>query len=165
MSTPTPPPPESPQPGTPPPFEPPAAPGGHSAAPGEPPAAPGYAPPVPGTPPVAGQPYPPGPPLPGYPVVVQRRTNPMAIAALASPIVGLLICPLVGGILGVVFGRRAQQEIAATGDQGEGLAAAGIVIGWIAVGFGVLQVLFYVAVFGYIAYVATVTGGMLLPPP
>ncbi|WP_328354330.1 DUF4190 domain-containing protein [Mycobacterium sp. NBC_00419] len=70
-----------------------------------------------------------------YPVVV-RRTNAMAIAALAS---SLVLAPL-----GIIFGHIALSQIKSTGEDGKGLAIAGLVIGYI---FTAIVVLWFV-VFG-----------------
>ncbi|MDP4824533.1 MAG: DUF4190 domain-containing protein [Candidatus Nanopelagicales bacterium] len=65
--------------------------------------------------------------------------NGMGIAALVLGILGLIGClPLVGGILGIVFGRmgmaKSDQGLATNG----GMAKAGFVIGVIALVLGVL---------------------------
>jgi hypothetical protein len=56
------------------------------------------------------------------------RTNGFAVAALVIGIVGLCGCV---GILGLVFGTIAKSQIAEHGDAGEGLADAGMVLGWL----------------------------------
>jgi uncharacterized protein DUF4190 len=64
-------------------------------------------------------------PYPGYgqPYPVSRGTNTMAILAL---IFGILVAPL-----GLVFGFVARSQIKKTGEDGDGLALAGIIIGGI----------------------------------
>jgi hypothetical protein len=82
-----------------------------------------------------GQPSPPTPtPTPGK-----------AIASLILSIVGLLFCPYVFSVLGLVFGYMARGEIkrAGGGLGGEGLALAGIIIGWGAIA---VWTLFFIAV-------------------
>ena len=85
--------------------------------------------------------------------VVARETNGPAIAALVLGIVGLSL-PLVS-ILALVFGYRARREIrvAPATQTGDGLATAGIVLGWIGTAFqalvlilGLLFVLAFVAI-------------------
>lgn len=66
------------------------------------------------------------------------RTNGFAVAALVLGIVGLCGCL---GILGLVFGSIAKNKIAENNEAGEGLAQAGIVLGWISVVGTVIQVL------------------------
>lgn len=95
--------------------------------------------PSPEGPPPAGYPsygYAPyGYPPPGYPPGAwgpPRPTNGMAIASL---VLGILWIYWVGSILALVFGYLARRQIAERGESGGGLALAGIVLGWIGVGF------------------------------
>lgn len=77
----------------------------------------------------------------------RRVTNGSAIASLVLGIAGLVVVPLIAP-LALVFGYRARREIAERGDEGRGLATAGIVLGWIGVALlvlGVLLVLLLVA--------------------
>jgi hypothetical protein len=85
----------------------------------------------------------------GYP---QQRTNGLAIASLITSAAGLLICGLacpVGAILGHVALRRIRE----TGEEGRGLALAGIIIGWTATAFVLLAI-----VFGIVALVVASQG-------
>jgi uncharacterized protein DUF4190 len=63
------------------------------------------------------------------------QTSSKATAALVCGIVGLALCGPVG-IAAIVFARQAEAEISASGGQltGQGLAQAGRIMGWIAVG-------------------------------
>jgi hypothetical protein len=78
----------------------------------------------------------PGPPTyPAAPVtmvyaVPAQRTNSMAIAALVS---SLVLAPL-----GIIFGHIALSQIKHTGEDGKGLAIAGLVIGYFFTGIAVL---------------------------
>jgi hypothetical protein len=69
-------------------------------------------------------------------------TNGLAIASLVSSIAGWVICGI-GFILGIVFGYIAKNQIDQSGgtQQGRGLAVAGIIIGWVGIGLGVLVLL------------------------
>lgn len=105
--------------------------------------------------PPAGYP-PPGYPAPGYgapggypyPVATAMPTNGRAIAALVVGILGILgLCgyfvPGVLGIVGALLGHSARRQIrdsAAQGQpqQGEGMATAGIITGWISFGIALL---------------------------
>jgi hypothetical protein len=82
------------------------------------------------------------------------HTNGKAIASLVLGIVGLTGLPFVCSILAVVFGRGARREIAASGEGGEGLATAGIVLGWV----GILLVLLVVLLVGAIFSINFVSG-------
>lgn len=79
-------------------------------------------------------------PAPAYPTVPQ--TNTMAIAALVS---SLVFAPL-----GIIFGHVALKQIKRTGDEGRGLAVAGLVIGY------VVTVLLALFVILFVAYLAVV---------
>ncbi|ANY05235.1 hypothetical protein AFB00_01685 [Pseudonocardia sp. HH130630-07] len=80
---------------------------------------------------------------PAYPP--PRPTNGMAIASL---VLGILWLYWVGSILALVFGYIAKRQIAERGEQGGGLATAGIVLGWIGVGLLILAIVFFVGFAG-----------------
>ena len=69
-------------------------------------------------------------------------THTLAILSLVLSILGLLppLLPLVGPIAGVVTGMVARKEIRARPDlyTGEDLARAGVILGWIGIGVGLL---------------------------
>jgi hypothetical protein len=74
---------------------------------------------------------------------VQRRTNGLAVASLvcglAQPFLGLTTIPA------IVLGYVARGQIRRTGEDGNGLATAGLVLGWIGVGVAVLMFLAFAA--------------------
>ncbi len=85
---------------------------------------PSYPPPPPGgygsaPPPPGGYGYQPPPQATG--------TNRMAIASLVCSLFGWLC--IIGGILGIIFGFLALNQIKQSGQGGRGMAIAGIVIG------------------------------------
>lgn len=92
-------------------------------------------------PPPQPPPVPPAGGGPGYSTRPASATNGMAIASLACSIGGLF-CGI-GFILGVVFGYIAKNQIDQSGgvQQGRGLAVAGLIIGWVGIGLGVLLLL------------------------
>ena len=65
--------------------------------------------------------------------------NTLALVSLLTGIAGLTIFPFVGGVIAVITGNIARKEImASSGAQsGEGMARAGLILGWIAIGLGV----------------------------
>ena len=69
-----------------------------------------------------------------------QRTNRLAVAALACG-VGQLVAWWPATILAIVLGHKARREIRQTGEQGDGLAQAGIILGYIGLGLTVLGVL------------------------
>ena len=111
--------------GTPPPPPPPQGYGAPGYGPG---AHPGYPPPPGYGPPGYQQPYPPG----YYPPGAARRTNGMAIASM---VLGILWIWWIGSALALIFGYVARGQIKERGESGDGMAIAGIVLGWIGVGF------------------------------
>ncbi|SMO46529.1 protein of unknown function [Geodermatophilus aquaeductus] len=112
---------------------------GHPGAEGQQPPPYGYPPAAAGGPPAYGPPAygpPPAPYGPGYPppygYPVARRTNGLAIAAM---VLGILWIYWIGSILALVFGYTARSQIRERGEAGDGMAIAGIVLGWVGVGF------------------------------
>jgi hypothetical protein len=106
--------------------------------------------------PYAPQPYAPVYPAYGYQPQV---TNSNATLSLVLAIVGWVACPI-ASIFGVIYGRRAQDEIAASGgtQSGEGLAKAGIIISWVVLAiYGLMLVGFVVffILFGIIGIAAS----------
>lgn len=61
------------------------------------------------------------------PQPLQRGTNGFAIASLVLAVLGM-------GLLAVIFGHVARSQIRTTGEGGDGLAIAGLIIGYIALG-------------------------------
>ena len=88
-------------------------------------------------PPQYGAPQP--PPYGGQPA----GTNKKAIWSLVLGILGLICCGFFTGIPAVILGRSAKAEIAASGQQGSGMATAGFVLGIIAIVWGVISVILY----------------------
>ena len=91
-----------------------------------------------------------GPPPPGYGYpppypVYGPPTNPMAIAAL--------VCALTIAPVGLGLGIAARKQIRRTGEQGDGLALAGIIIGGIVTGIWVLVIV--VLIISWVALVNT----------
>ncbi|WP_051704380.1 DUF4190 domain-containing protein [Glycomyces sp. NRRL B-16210] len=94
------------------------------------------------------QPPPPYAPYPPYAYPPPRPTNGLAIAALVMGCVGA--CNPIS-ILALIFGMIAKRQIRERGEQGEGMATAGIVLGWIGVAATVFWILYFIAVVGLFA--------------
>jgi hypothetical protein len=98
-----------------------------------------------GDPPPAGYAPPPGYPPPGYgygyppPGFYRPPTNSSAILAL---VLAFIFAPA-----GIVLGVIARKQIRQTGEEGDGLALAGIIIGSIASAFWLLLILFWIVAF------------------
>ena len=65
-----------------------------------------------------------------------QPTNSLAIASLLFGILGVTLFPVIGGIIALITGYMARNQIRESGDAtgGQGLATAGIVLGWISIG-------------------------------
>ena len=74
------------------------------------------------------------------PAVGSQHTNGMAIAALVCGI-GQLLVGFPASIAAVILGHMARRRIRETGEQGDGMARAGLILGYIGIVLGVLLVL------------------------
>jgi hypothetical protein len=93
---------------------------------------------LPGRAPVqAPQPYAYQPP--GYPA--SRPTNGMAIAALICGIGQFFGFWLLGTIPAVVLGHIARRQIRRTGEQGDGMALAGLILGYVGLALSVIAII------------------------
>jgi hypothetical protein len=83
-------------------------------------------------------PEPPPPPVVDYGTPMQ--TSGMAIASLVMGIAGWTLLPLVGSILAIILGYAARRDIRRRPNEltGEGMAIAGLVLGWIMVVLSVI---------------------------
>jgi hypothetical protein len=70
----------------------------------------------------------------------------MAIAALVCSLAGLMV--VVSAPVGAILGHVARKQIRETGEDGDGLAQAGIWIGWIVTGLWVCVCVGYLALIG-----------------
>lgn len=84
----------------------------------------------------AAQPAVPGP---AALVPAPARTNGLAIASLACGLAQFAFGPL-ATIPAIVLGHMARSQIKRTGEQGAGLAVAGLVLGWGAVILGIVLI-------------------------
>jgi hypothetical protein len=64
------------------------------------------------------------------------KTNGLAIASLVCGIVG---CFWITGIVAIVLGFVARNQIEQSGEQGAGMALAGIILGFVWLGLGIIQ--------------------------
>jgi hypothetical protein len=75
-------------------------------------------------------------------------TNGLAIASLILSISAFVALPLIGSIAGVICGHmaRAQLRRAQYAQEGNGLALAGLIVGWVGIAFYALLLLFLLGV-------------------
>jgi len=82
------------------------------------------------------------PPVPAGPwsQAAVRHTNNMAVAAFACGL-GQLLVGFPAGIAAIILGHKARRQIRQTGEQGDGLALTGLILGYAGtVGIAVLVV-------------------------
>lgn len=79
-----------------------------------------------------------------------RQTSTLAVVSLVTGILGWTLLPLLGTIAAIITGHMARGEIRRRPDQleGDGLALAGLILGWVAVIGWVLGVALLFAFFG-----------------
>ena len=100
-----------------------------------------------------------------------QQTHTLAIVSLIFGILGLVgICPGLGAIVAVITGGMAQREIQADPARytGDGLAKAGLILGWIGIGLAALGVCAVIAYFLFIAAIirtSNIEGSFRLLPP
>ncbi|WP_336651506.1 MULTISPECIES: DUF4190 domain-containing protein [unclassified Leucobacter] len=80
--------------------------------------------------------------------VTSAPTNTLAILSMIASIVGLFTFALFA-IGGVVMGHISLNQIKRTGESGRGMAIAGLIVGYVAIGFWVLLLLFYIVAIGF----------------
>ena len=83
---------------------------------------------------------------------VPQKTNGIAIAALISS--------FFVSVLGIILGFVALNQIKTSGEQGRGLALAGIIIGFVAVGITILIIILNVVLFSAISTAVVVDTNM-----
>ncbi|MEO7198651.1 MAG: DUF4190 domain-containing protein [Dokdonella sp.] len=78
-------------------------------------------------------------------------TSSTAIASLVSGILAWIMLPVVGAIVAVICGHVARAEIRRMPPgsiEGDGMAVAGLVLGWLQLGLALLGVLLLLTVLG-----------------
>lgn len=85
------------------------------------------------------------PPVPASPSA--SRTNILAVGALVSGIAAWFAAPLAAGIVAVVLGHLARGQIKRSGEDGDGLAVGGLVLGYTNILVSVLAVAAFFALF------------------
>ena len=87
---------------------------------------------------------------------VYPRTSSLAIVSLIFGILAYVFLPFLGALIAVICGHSARSEIrrAPPGTiEGDGLALAGLILGWIQLAFTAIAVVFAILVlFGAIAF-------------
>jgi len=88
-------------------------------------------------------------------------TSTMATVSLIAAILGFTLLPVIGTIVALVTGYAARQETRAIPPRasGDGLATAGIVMGWIQVVLAVVGLCCAIAYFSFFGVLIATSGG------
>jgi hypothetical protein len=92
------------------------------------------------------------PASPGYgygyqaPMPPARQTNGLAIASMVVSLASLVVCGF-PAIIGAIMGHVARRQIRERGEDGDGMALTGVIVGWIVfaltiIGWGVYIIFF-----------------------
>jgi hypothetical protein len=131
-----------------------------------PPPAPGYGAPTP--PPAYGQPAPAygetapayGQPATAYGQPPAAKTNTLAIISLIASIAGIVILWGIGSIAGVICGHISLSQIKKTGEQGRGMAIAGLIVGYAGIVLAIIGVIVAIALSAWLVSYYGTTGDL-----
>lgn len=99
--------------------------------------------------------YPASPAYSGYAAPAGGTTNTLAIVALISGIAGLTLVPFIGSIVGIITGHISLGQIKRTGENGRGMALAGVITGWVGAALTLIAIIFFFVILGAIAASST----------
>ena len=133
-----------------------------------PPPAPGYGAPTPTPPPAYGQPAPAygetapayGQPATAYGQPPAAKTNTLAIISLIASIAGIVILWGIGSIAGVICGHISLSQIKKTGEQGRGMAIAGLIVGYAGIVLAIIGVIVAIALSAWLVTYYGTTGDL-----
>ncbi|MFT4179747.1 MAG: DUF4190 domain-containing protein [Thermomonas sp.] len=82
-----------------------------------------------------------------------RQTSTLAVVSLIFGILGWTLVPFIGSIVAVICGHMARGEIRRSPAtlEGDGLAVAGLVLGYLVIGLTVLAIIVAILFFGGLA--------------
>lgn len=86
-----------------------------------------------------------GPGGPGGYGYSQPQQNQKALWSMILGILGLVCCGIFAAVPALILGNNAKKEIAASGgaQTGEGLAKAGVILGWIGIALSLLSLVLF----------------------
>jgi hypothetical protein len=89
-----------------------------------------------------------------------RQTSSLAVTSLVSGILGWTLLPFIGTVVAIITGHMARSAIRQSNGQleGDGLAVAGLVLGWVSVALLLVGVVVVFAFLGGLAWLATLHG-------
>jgi hypothetical protein len=84
------------------------------------------------------------------------ETNALAIVSLIFGVLGWTVLPLIGNLVAIVTGHiaRGQVRLSAGAEQGDGLALAGLILGYLGLLLGVIVVVMLIFGVGILAILA-----------
>ena len=91
---------------------------------------------------------------------VARTTSPMAVISLVSGILGWTFLPFLGSLVAVVCGHMARGEIRRAPErlEGDGMAIAGLILGYSLIVISILAVIAILVFFGGLAWLVAMSG-------
>jgi hypothetical protein len=93
-----------------------------------------------------------------------RRVEGYAIASIVFAVSGLLALPVIGSVLGLVFGKRALRNIEAGAElDGGGMAQAGIIVSRVGLVVAVIALATILVAFGGVMFSGAEPSGMPVP--
>jgi len=91
----------------------------------------------------------------GYGYATTPGNNTLAVVSLISGIVGYVFLPFVAHIAAIITGHMAKKQIAQTGEQGSGMATAGLVLGYIGLALSAIGIVILIIVIAAAGSTAT----------
>lgn len=93
------------------------------------------------------------PELPPVMIETMLPTSTLAIVSLVSALLGFTFVPVIGGIVAIVTGYMARNETRSIPPKasGDGMATAGIIMGWIQIGLLVIGICCAIVYFVFVA--------------
>ena len=84
----------------------------------------------------------------------------LAIISLIASIVGIVILWGIGSIAGVICGHISLSQIKKTGEQGRGMAIAGLIVGYVGIVLAIIGVIVAIALSAWLVSYYGTTGDL-----
>jgi len=91
--------------------------------------------------------------------VPARQTSTLAVVSLIFGILSWIVIPFIGALVAIICGHAARSEIRNAGPgamEGDGMAIAGLILGWLQLVLCVLAVIVLFLFLGGVAFLAKV---------
>ena len=79
---------------------------------------------------------------------MQSKTNTMAIISLIAGLVSWFFIPFLAAIVAIVTGHMARGQIKNSTETGDGLAIAGLILGYLNIAMACVGILVFILIFG-----------------